>query len=279
MPQGSGPMDAYLGQELVRLDIGPVRACYLVPDHDRGRLMEAITAASRRWGGATEPILPVGPGGITDERWQQIVAALKPDLFVDIGLDEHARAAAAEQLGIPLTSRPDFTGIPPGFPWLWCHPLVIDGPAGDVPLPMPAEDSLRALAGVGAVEDFRMWEVYGPGIVRHADADQCARAQLTRDTVVWAGARGVVEEAEGSTFAPPLPTVIWVSEPDSFADAIGFWNARALVATVIAWPSQRPGGRRRPGDFVEDGSPVADPSGRVRAVLPALAHGPGRGPS
>ena len=41
----------------------------------------------------------------------------------------------------------------------------------------------------------------------------------------------------------------------------------------IAWPSQCPTGRRRPGEFVEDGSPVVDPSGRVRAVLPALADG------
>jgi hypothetical protein len=41
----------------------------------------------------------------------------------------------------------------------------------------------------------------------------------------------------------------------------------------IAWPSQCPSGRRRPGEFVDDGSPVADPSGRVRAVLPAVADG------
>jgi hypothetical protein len=60
--------------------------------------MEAITA-SRRWGGATEPILAVGPDGLTDQRWQRVVAALAPELFVDIGLDEQARAAAAAQLG------------------------------------------------------------------------------------------------------------------------------------------------------------------------------------
>jgi hypothetical protein len=27
-----------------------------------------------------------------------------------------------------------------------------------------------------------------------------------------------------------VPTVILVPEPDSFADVVGFWNARALVA-------------------------------------------------
>jgi hypothetical protein len=232
--QGFGRVDSYLGQELARLAIGPMRACYLVPDLDRGRLVQAITAASRRWGGVTEPILPVGPDGFTDERWQTIVAALAPDLFVEVELDQQAGAAAAGQLGRDLTSWGNFTGKPPGFPRLWCHPLVIDGPAGDDPVPMPAETNLRALAGVGAVEDFMMWNTYGPGILQHADEHQCARAQLTQTTAIWASARSVTEEAKGSIFAPPVPAVIWVSEPNSFADAIGFWNARALVATVTS---------------------------------------------
>ena len=71
MSHGFGRADTYLGQELARLDVGPLRACYLVPDHDCGRLMEAITAASRRWGGVTEPILAVGPDGFTDQRWRR----------------------------------------------------------------------------------------------------------------------------------------------------------------------------------------------------------------
>lgn len=232
MPQNFGRVDSYLGQELAGLDVGPLRACYLVPDLNRGRLMEAITAASRRWGGVTEPILAVGPDGFTDERWQRIVAALEPDLFVDLGLDEDARAAAAGQLGTSLISRADFTGQPPGFPWLWCHPLVIDGPAADSPVPFPQEPDLRDLAGVGVVEDFLMWSAHGPGILQHADAHQCARSQLTRNTAAWVTAHGVTEEAVGSIFAPPVPAVIWVSEPGSFADAVGFWNARALVATA-----------------------------------------------
>lgn len=141
-------MGSYLGQELARLDVGPVRACYLVPDQDRGRLAEAITAASRRWGGVTEPILPVGPDGFTDDRWRRIIAALAPDLYVDVGLDDQARDAVAGQLGTSVLSWPDFTGDQPGYPWLWCHPLVVDGPAGDAPVPVPEEMNLRALAGV-----------------------------------------------------------------------------------------------------------------------------------
>jgi hypothetical protein len=181
----------------------------------------------------TEPILAVGLAGLTGEHWQQIVAALDPDLFIDMGLADDARAAARDQLGKGLTSWPDFTGEPPGFPWLWCHPLVVDGPAGDAPAPFPP-DNLRALAGVGAVEDFLMWNVHGPGIQQPSDEQRRALTQLTRNTTAWLSARQVSEEALGSTAAPPLPAVIWVSEENSFTDAIGFWNARALVATASA---------------------------------------------
>jgi hypothetical protein len=104
-----------------------MRACYLVPDQDHGRLAEAITAASRRWGGVTEPILPTGPDGFTDERWPRILAALAPDVYVSVGLDEHSHTAAARQLGTSVLSWTDFTGDQPGYPWLWCHPLVVEG--------------------------------------------------------------------------------------------------------------------------------------------------------
>ena len=77
-----------------------------------------------------------------------------------------------------------------------------------------------------------MWNVYGPGIQQPADEQRCALSQLTRNTTAWLSARRVTEEAAGSTVAPTVPAVIWVSEEDSFADAIGFWNARALVATA-----------------------------------------------
>jgi hypothetical protein len=32
-------------------------------------------------------------------------------------------------------------GEPPAVRWLWCHPLVIDGPVGDDPVPMPEQMS------------------------------------------------------------------------------------------------------------------------------------------
>src|SRR5580658_2239797 len=185
MVQDSGEADRYLGQELARLDVGPVRACYLVPDQDLVRLAEAVTAASRRWGGVTEPILPVGPDGLTDERWPRIVAALAPDVYVSVGLDEQARAAAARQLGTSVLSWPDFTGDQPGYPWLWCHPLVVDGGAGDAPVPVPQDRTLRALAGVGVVDSALTWNMHGPGIRQPADELQCAIAQVARNTVAW----------------------------------------------------------------------------------------------
>lgn len=231
MTQGFGQVDTYLGQEMVRLDVGPLRACYLVPDLDRARLIEAITAASRRWGGVTEPILRVGPDGLIGDWSARIAAALKPDVFVDMGLDKQARQAAATQLGRDLTSWEDFVGRVPAVRWLWCHPLAVDWPIGNDPVPMPFDADVRELAGVGTVEDLQWWKLYGAGVQERADVQQCARAQIGRNTVAWASAGAVTEEAEGSMFPPPMPAVIWVSEPGSFTDVVGFWNARALVAT------------------------------------------------
>lgn len=231
MAQGFGQVDTYLGQELAQLDVGPIRACYLVPDLNRGRLIDAITAASRRWGGVTEPILPVGPDGLLGDWAEKIVAALKPDVFVDMGLDVQAREAASGQLGSTLTSWTDFEGRVPAVRWWWCHPLTIDWPLGDEPVPMPFEADVRELASVGVVEDSSSWRAYGPGIQERADNQRCACAQVSRNTVAWASAGAVTETPEGSAFPPPMPSVIWVSEPGSFADVVGFWNVRALVAT------------------------------------------------
>jgi len=94
--------------------------------------------------------------------------------------------------------------------------------------------NLRALAGVGVVDAPLTWSSYGPGIRQHAHEDQCAVSQVIGNTVAWLTVRGVVEEALGSVVAPPVPSVIWVSEPDSFSDVVGFWNARALVATAAS---------------------------------------------
>jgi hypothetical protein len=90
------------------------------------------------------------------------------------------------------------------------------------PVPFPQEPDLRDLAGVGVVEDFLMWGAHGPGILEHTDAHQCVRSQIARTTAAWVTAHGVTEEAVGKIFAPPVPALIWVSEPGSFADAVGF---------------------------------------------------------
>ena len=248
-----GAENLYLGQELVRLNVGPIRACYLVPDQDRGRLAEAITAASRRWGGVTEPILPVGAGGLAGEQWRRILAALAPDVFVDVGLDAGMRESVIGQLGTSVLSWLEFAGDQPGYPWLWCHPLAVEGRASDGLVPVPRDTTLRDLAGVGAVDNALTWKVHGPGILEAASELQCLLSQVSRNTVAWQTAHWVIEEAAGSVSAPPVPTVIWVSEPDSFADAAGFWNARALIATAMPVSAAAPGAILLPPDI--DGWP------------------------
>jgi hypothetical protein len=251
MAGNSGGGNSYLGQELARLNVGPMRACYLVPDHDRDRLTEVITAASRRWGGVTEPILPVSTDGPIGEAWQPIVAALTPDVYVGVGLDAATQAAAAERLSSSVLSWPEFTGDQPGYPWLWAHPLVAEGYASDAEVPVPQNATLRSLAGVGAVDDALSWKISGPGILESASELQCALSQITRTTVAWLTSNWVLEEAAGSVTAPLVPTVVWVSEPDSFVDAVGFWNVRALIATAMPVTVAAPTAALLPPDLDE----------------------------
>ncbi len=61
---------------------------------------------------------------------------------------------------------------------------MIEQLAGDSPVPFPPEVRLRDLAGVGAVEDFLMWDMLGPGsgTMRTRSAPSC---RVVRPTVYW----------------------------------------------------------------------------------------------
>src|SRR5215470_16277344 len=106
-------------------NVRPERVCYVVRDNYLPQLEEAMTAASLRWAGATEPILAVTQTGFADQRWHQILTALQPDVLVDMGLEDQERQFISEQAQKELTSWSDFTGSHPGYPSAWQHPLLV----------------------------------------------------------------------------------------------------------------------------------------------------------
>ena len=62
----------YVGPTAVQAAVLPARAVYLVADGSEGGLRRAVQEACTRWGGMTEPVVPVKPGGEIDPWWQQV---------------------------------------------------------------------------------------------------------------------------------------------------------------------------------------------------------------
>jgi hypothetical protein len=98
----------YVGPTAVEAAVLPARAVYLVADGSEGGLRWAAQEACTRWGGLSEPIVPVKPGGEIDPRWQQVVSTARADGAVNVDADPDDAAKVAETLGlglVPLVSR------------------------------------------------------------------------------------------------------------------------------------------------------------------------------
>lgn len=89
----------YVGPRAVQAAVLPGRAVYLVADGSEGGLRRAVQEACTRWGGMTEPIVPVEPGGEID-RWsqQQVVSTARGDSAVTVDVDPDDAAKVPEML-------------------------------------------------------------------------------------------------------------------------------------------------------------------------------------
>ncbi len=234
-------IDDYLGQEQVRVTVAPQRVGYIVRPGDREGMHRALSAATRRWGGITEPILPIGDDGSVAPLDMRVAETLAPDFLVavddDRDLDIRSRAAGNSVVPWSMFGRPDDS-----WPPRWCHPAKVES-SGDAMLVAVANGPLRDLAGSGAPDPSNGWNFFQRPDVRQEPyldeerlPDQAYRSQLARNTPLWATLRGVKEQPKGTLFAPPVPGLIWFAEPDSIDDVVGFWNARALIALMFPNP-------------------------------------------
>jgi hypothetical protein len=92
----------YLGQAIVRAAVLPAPAAYLIADGSEMGLRRVIREASARWGGMTEPIVPVKTGGEIDGWWHQVVTLAGADTAVNVDVAEADARAAAGALGLEL---------------------------------------------------------------------------------------------------------------------------------------------------------------------------------
>lgn len=219
----------YVGPTAVQATVLPARAVYLVADGSEDGLRRAVQEACKRWGGMTEPIIPVKPGGEVDTWWQQVVSLARVDGAVNVDVDPEDARAAAGKLGLGLVPLADIDRA--GLTAFTVHPIAV-GPAQ-----LPGSNSY-----VMASQKRGLWEVTGAGDGTdvHLDSlpgdslytwrpndDEVARAQLVGRTLVERTCSQFGEHwARGGP--TPGPAVIWVTKPDSFGDCVYFWNLRAL---------------------------------------------------
>ena len=220
----------YRGQYPLDVTIVPARAVYLVREDSRDGFRRAVQEASTRWGGMTEPIVPVQEDGTVEDWARTVVELARVDGAVNVDLPEGQARTVAATLGLECvgiehidrwgitatTCHPSWVGAatPPG------QSLVIAGPPGELWQAVAAGDlSAEHLASIDhSVLPIRPGS--GPDDVGRA---QLSGATLLRRTLVSFG------ETIGSQAPMPTSTVVWVTEPDDLRDCWDFWNARALA--------------------------------------------------
>ncbi len=232
-------MPEYLGQAVLDVEVAPGRVAYLISEGSREGFRRAVREACTRWGGQTEPIVPVGPGGELDDWWRQVAEIADVEAVVNVDLSEVDAAAVASTVGVPLvplaqidhSSSPSSFTVPPS--WIDSSP------------PDPTQ------AYVLAAQDAPLWQVVVAGdlteehmtvlnptpstfrqrpafpVQRVPSEDQIARSQLGGGTLVE---RTVA--LGGECWASPVPTscpaLVWVTKDDDLNDCVWFWNLRAL---------------------------------------------------
>jgi hypothetical protein len=219
----------YVGPTALQAAVLPARAVYLVADGSTEGLCQAVQEACTRWGGVTEPIIPVKPDGDVDLSWQRLVILARADSAVNVDVDPIAAAVAAEKLGMEVVPLAEIDRA--GLSAFTVHPSAV-GP----------EQLPGFIAYVMASQKRQLWEVVGAGDLSDAHLesmpegtfytrrpydDEVARAQLGGRTLAERTCSQFGEHWAGGG-PNPGPAVIWVTEPGSFRDCIYFWNMRAL---------------------------------------------------
>lgn len=221
-----------LGHHLLTVDVRPTVAAWLFPTGSSAALRRAVQAASRRWGGMGEPLIPVSPTGRVRPFWRQVLAVLDPDICVavDIPSDVARRAVGSRQ----VVSEHAIDH----HPIMRCHQLSVADLA-DVRghTLFYGEGSLRDEAGAGAVppDEILEWQSYAALLRSDEGGVAAARSQLERSTILHIG-MDEVGEVEASNVTS-LPIVLWVCGASSYRDVLWFWNLRALSSRRL-WPSR-----------------------------------------
>ncbi|MEY9958902.1 hypothetical protein [Streptacidiphilus sp. MAP5-52] len=197
----------------------PSRAAYLIAAGSDAGFRIAVTLASSRWGGMTEPIVEASASGLSRQH-EQAVRLADVEALVNVDADPRAANEIASRLGLPVVALADMRK----------HTVVFTCSPDGV-----REFTDRAYAPIAASPDGPLWQLAAVGGVEpshreHARVsdreDEFGRYQLRNDTRI----QGTIEQFGDyqSTTPGHTPLVLWVAQGDVLADSLDFWNTRAL---------------------------------------------------
>jgi hypothetical protein len=206
----------------------PGRAAYLIGSKSQSGFRRAIQEATTRWGGMSEPIVPVLAGGRIGSWHRQVVEVSGVDCFVNVDVSDADAQALAARMGLPLVP---LAGID------------VHGPASFSINPVSLRTNSSAPNGIITRRDSPLWEAVSAGdlteeheeglrslnanVTRAVMPDQVARNALSARTFLDQSVTSFGENfASGAPFS--ISTIVWITRPNDFRDCLYFWNLRAL---------------------------------------------------
>lgn len=222
------------GPVVFHVDVVPSRVAYLVSDSSEAGYRQAIQEATSRWGGVSEPILPVSADGQVPAWYVQILTLAPVEALVNIDVSSDLSEQIGGSLGLAVIPVEHLnTGINPGN---WTMPTAHLPYGGPTRVLATSERSLWEVTAAGDLSDRYLEQVRGEGLEIHRPTtpDQVARAALTGTSLLETTSRGLQTYRAAGSF--PHPVVLWwVGEEDQLGDCLFLWNLR----TLSLWGSSR----------------------------------------
>lgn len=231
----------YLGQEEFRMVIAPARVAYLIGEGSVSGFIRAVQEACTRWGGVTEPIIPVNQDLELDDQWRTIAELADVDELVNVDCDDRAAQAVSKRLGLPLVSIDVIDQEGPGRHT--CHPMVISqedqqswsqsaeyaggfGPITGSWFYTESTDDLGDLWAIAAAGTFASAIARSQGLVVPSSPGQSTGFASRQTALDRTASQFGQHWSDGGPYT--RPAVFWLCDKDPFPDCIAYWNFRAL---------------------------------------------------
>ena len=255
----------------MHLAVLPARVVYLISDGSAAGLRQAVHAASSRWGGAAEPVIPIAEDGTIRPLFKQIVELAGVEEAINVDLPEDVASRAAAELGLGVVP---ISWMGHGGESAFTSPPSAVASPDDGGLEPVMGASACALweavaAGRQSTEALEITKLFGFTPLPAATGAEIALAQVQGRTLLDTTVKQF-SEFHAVNIPGAHSTVVWVSDPEDVEELVLYWNLRAMRSfrfepcPVLLLPSSgiedwnetaqalRSGSLPRPAEFTPD---------------------------